>query len=140
MVCPQHPPDLECCFHRLSPINTLRFGSPSDSSTPPSHRPPAVSVTASTTPSPKTGGPSLLEVLGGGSTLKIELIYCPSETFATRAEAEATLFRYIDGWYNPRRIQAGLGGLSPDEYEQFYHDRSDGQEADIIEPELTGAR
>lgn len=26
----------------------------------------------------------------------------------------------IDGWYNPRRIQAGLGGLSPDEYEQAY--------------------
>lgn len=27
------------------------------------------------------------------------------------------LFRYIDGWYNPRRIQEGLDGLSPDEYE-----------------------
>ena len=25
------------------------------------------------------------------------------------------------GWYNPRRIQAGLGGLSPDEYEETYH-------------------
>ena len=24
-------------------------------------------------------------------------------------------------WYNPRRIQAGLGGLSPDEYEETYH-------------------
>lgn len=74
------------------------------------------------------------------STLKIELIYWPSKTFATRAEAEATLFRYIDGWYNPRRIQAGLGGLSPDEYEQVYHDRPDRQEADNIEPELIGAR
>jgi transposase InsO family protein len=38
-------------------------------------------------------------------------------TFATRADAQSALFRYIDGWYNPRRIQAGLGGLSPDEYE-----------------------
>ncbi|MET8341065.1 IS3 family transposase [Streptosporangium canum] len=27
------------------------------------------------------------------------------------------LFRYIDGWYNSRRIQKGLGGLSPGEYE-----------------------
>jgi putative transposase len=42
------------------------------------------------------------------SILKIELIYWPATTFATRAEAEAALFRYIDGWYNPRRIQAGL--------------------------------
>lgn len=55
------------------------------------------------------------------STLKIELIYWPATTFATRAEAETALFRYIDGWYNPRRIQAGLNGLSPDEYEAAWH-------------------
>lgn len=48
------------------------------------------------------------------STLKIESIYWPATPFATRAEAESALFRYIDGWYNPRRIQAGLGGLSAD--------------------------
>jgi putative transposase len=54
------------------------------------------------------------------STLKTELVYWPGATFATRAEAEATLFRYIDGWYNPRRIQLGLGGLSPDEYEDAW--------------------
>ena len=46
------------------------------------------------------------------STIKIELIYWPAPTFATRAEAQAALFRYIDGWYNPRRIQAGLNGLT----------------------------
>lgn len=74
------------------------------------------------------------------STLKIELIYWPAKTFTNRAEAEATLFRYIDGWYNPRRIQAGLGGLSPEEYEQVYHDRPDGQDADNIVPELAGVR
>jgi putative transposase len=51
------------------------------------------------------------------STIKVELLYWPDTTFATRAQAEAAIFRYIDGWYNPRRIQAGLGGLSPDEYE-----------------------
>jgi Integrase core domain len=51
------------------------------------------------------------------STIKIELIYWPAKTFPTRAEAQQALFRYIDGWYNPHRIQAGLGGLSPDEYE-----------------------
>ena len=55
------------------------------------------------------------------STIKVELVYWPGTTFATRAEAEHALVRYIDGWYNPRRIQAGLGGLSPDEYEDTYH-------------------
>ncbi|RYE40408.1 MAG: hypothetical protein EOP24_40975 [Hyphomicrobiales bacterium] len=70
----------------------------------------------------------------------MELIYWPAQTFATGAEAEAALFRYIDGWYNPRRIQAGLRGLSPDEYEQAYYDRPDGHETDMIEPELIGAR
>ena len=52
------------------------------------------------------------------STIKVELLYWPGTTFATRAEAEHALIRQIDGWYNPRRIQAGLGGLSPDEFEE----------------------
>ncbi|RZI53862.1 MAG: hypothetical protein EOP16_00505 [Pseudonocardia sp.] len=73
------------------------------------------------------------------STLKVELIYWPATTFATRAEAESALFRLIDGWYNARRIQAGLEGLSPDEYELAYHDRPELKEADIIQAELTGA-
>ncbi|MCW2627970.1 IS3 family transposase [Mycobacterium sp.] len=51
------------------------------------------------------------------SAIKVELIYWSATTFATRAKAHAASFRYIDGWYNPRRIQAGLGGLSPDKYE-----------------------
>jgi transposase InsO family protein len=55
------------------------------------------------------------------STIKVELMYWPGTTFADRAEAEHALIRYIDGWYNLRRIQAGLGGLSPDEYEETYY-------------------
>jgi putative transposase len=47
-----------------------------------------------------------------------ELLYWAGTQFTTRAEAEAALLRYIDGWYNLRRIQEGLGGLSPDEYEE----------------------
>jgi len=31
------------------------------------------------------------------------------------------LFRYIDGWYNPNRIQKALGWRSPDEYEADYY-------------------
>ncbi|HZE16026.1 MAG TPA: IS3 family transposase [Mycobacterium sp.] len=59
------------------------------------------------------------------STLKIELIYWPATTFATRAQAQRALFRYIDGWYNPRRIQAGLDGRSPDEYEDAWRATQD---------------
>lgn len=53
------------------------------------------------------------------STLKVELVYRTS--FRTREEAELALFRYIDGWYNPHRIQKRLGWRSPDEYEAAYH-------------------
>ena len=38
----------------------------------------------------------------------------------TRADAEHELFEYIDGFYNTRRIQKGLGWRSPDEYEAGY--------------------
>jgi putative transposase len=53
------------------------------------------------------------------STLKVELVYRTS--FRTREEAELELFRYIDGWYNPHRIQRRLGWRSPDEYEADYY-------------------
>jgi transposase InsO family protein len=52
------------------------------------------------------------------STLKIELVF--DNTWATQAEAENALFAYIDGWYNPTRIQKRLGWRSPDEYERAY--------------------
>ena len=53
------------------------------------------------------------------SSLKVERIYRTS--YRTREEAELDLVRWIDGWYNPRRIQRELGWLSPDEYEEAYH-------------------
>jgi putative transposase len=49
------------------------------------------------------------------STIKIELVY--RNTWRTREEADKALFDYIDCWYNPARIQKGLGWLSPDEFE-----------------------
>lgn len=55
------------------------------------------------------------------SILKIERVYRTS--YRTREEAELDLFRYIDGWYNPHRIQRELGWLSPDEYEEAYYHR-----------------
>ncbi|MGC1210346.1 MAG: IS3 family transposase [Micromonospora sp.] len=53
------------------------------------------------------------------STLKTELVYRTS--WRTRDEAENAIFAYIDGWYNTRRIQAGLGDRSPDEYEAAWY-------------------
>ena len=69
------------------------------------------------------------------STIKIELIYWPATTFATRVEAQAALFRYIDGWYNRRRIQAGLAGLSPDQYEATWHARHHHPQTATLQPE-----
>lgn len=62
------------------------------------------------------------------STIKVELVY--RHTWATREEADAALFRYIDGWYNPRRIQQRLDGLSPDEHEAAWY----AQQHDLPDP------
>jgi transposase InsO family protein len=40
---------------------------------------------------------------------------------ATRAEANLALFEYLDGFYNPRRIQKRLGHLSPIEFEEKHY-------------------
>jgi putative transposase len=55
------------------------------------------------------------------SLRKVERVY------RTRQEAELDIFPFIDGWYNPHRIQRELGWLSPDEYEEaYYHRESSG--------------
>lgn len=54
-------------------------------------------------------------------SLKTELIY--RHSWASRHDAELAIFAWIEGWYNPERIIAGLGMHSPDEYEAaFYAD------------------
>jgi putative transposase len=55
------------------------------------------------------------------SSLKVERVYRTS--YRTREDAELDLVRWIDGWYNPRRIQHRLGWLSPDEYKKAYYRR-----------------
>src|SRR5881628_3519923 len=45
------------------------------------------------------------------ATLKTELI--PEVRWATRRDACAALFRYIEIWYNRRRRHSALGYLSP---------------------------
>jgi putative transposase len=68
------------------------------------------------------------------SSLKVERIYRTS--YRTREEAELDLVRWIDGWYNPRRIQRELGWLSPDEYEEAY----DRRQSSGIQASPAGAR
>ena len=50
------------------------------------------------------------------ATLKKERIY--RQSWPTRAEAQAAIFEYIEGWYNPRRRHSTLGYLSPIEFER----------------------
>jgi transposase InsO family protein len=58
-------------------------------------------------------------------TLKIELI--DRRRWHTRSDLETGLLSYIEGWYNPIRIQEALGWRSPLEYETHHragHDLS----------------
>lgn len=51
------------------------------------------------------------------ATLKTELIHC--NRFKARDEARLAVFRYIEGFYNPRRRHSALGYKSPEEYERM---------------------
>jgi transposase InsO family protein len=52
-------------------------------------------------------------------TLKIELI--DRRRWHDAQEVEIALLSYIEGWYNPARLQRGLGWRSPLEYEARHH-------------------
>ena len=49
------------------------------------------------------------------SSLKVELTH--GRRFATRGEAQAAIFRYIEVFYNRQRLHSSLGYRSPAEYE-----------------------
>jgi putative transposase len=52
-------------------------------------------------------------------TIKIELI--DRRRWRHRVEVDTALLRYLEGWYNPRRLQRALGWRSPLEYEDHHH-------------------
>ena len=56
------------------------------------------------------------------ATIKGELI--DHETYATRADAIASIGDYIDGFYNPQRRHSALGYVSPMEFELKLQSRS----------------
>jgi len=45
-------------------------------------------------------------------TLKVELVY--HERYATRAQAMASVFEYVECWYNRKRLHSSLGYTSPE--------------------------
>lgn len=51
----------------------------------------------------------------------LEKEHLRSRTFETHAQARSSIFRYIEAWYNPRRLHSTLGYRSPDEAERDYH-------------------
>jgi len=54
-------------------------------------------------------------------TLKTE---CVDYVFPSRQAARSEVFRYLEGWYNRRRLHSALGYLSPEQFEQqFHHDK-----------------
>lgn len=50
------------------------------------------------------------------ASLKKELVH--HENYETRAQAKASIFEYIETFYNPKRRHSSLGYVSPAEYEQ----------------------
>ncbi len=56
-------------------------------------------------------------------TIKIELIY--RRVWRSRHDAELGIFAWVEGWYNPRRIQRASGWRSPAEYEAGFYAGAD---------------
>lgn len=55
------------------------------------------------------------------ATLECELLV--KHRFQDRREAEIAIFRFIEGWYNPRRRHTAIGNISPMQFEQAYWNR-----------------
>lgn len=57
-------------------------------------------------------------------TMKRELAH--RRRWATRADARRDLIRWIEGWYNARRLHSTIEYHSPVEYEAMFNRRGDG--------------
>jgi putative transposase len=53
------------------------------------------------------------------ATLKRELVH--RHAWATRAQAQRAIVRWIEGWYNPRRLHSSIDYLTPNEKENTWH-------------------
>ena len=64
------------------------------------------------------------------ASLKRELVY--RTRFATRSEARAAIFHWIEVWYNRKRRHSSLGYLSPDAFEQQYKHQQRQKAASVV--------
>jgi putative transposase len=62
------------------------------------------------------------------ATLECELL--ARHRFRTPAEAQSTVFAFIEGWYNPRRRHSSIGYRSPLDYERQHQATAVGPDAD----------
>jgi len=53
------------------------------------------------------------------ASLKRELVH--HERYTTREEAKASIFEYIEAFYNRARLHSSLGYLSPEEFERTHN-------------------
>jgi putative transposase len=53
------------------------------------------------------------------ASLKRELVH--RRRFATRAEARREIIRWIEGWYNARRLHSSIAYMTPNEKEAAWH-------------------
>ncbi len=53
--------------------------------------------------------------------LKCEVGIAPGTMFATREDAQAVTFEYLEVFYNRVRRHSSLGYVSPEEFERAYH-------------------
>jgi transposase InsO family protein len=58
-------------------------------------------------------------VEGTDGSFKKELVH--DEDYATRDEAKASIFEYIEAFYNRVRRHSALGYVAPDEYERAHN-------------------
>jgi transposase InsO family protein len=60
----------------------------------------------------------MVELVRAGRSPKRELL--DRSRFRSQTEAKMAVFRWIEGWYNPRRRCSSLGRVSPLTYERRY--------------------
>jgi putative transposase len=58
-------------------------------------------------------------VEGTDASFKKELVH--DQDYATRAEAKASIFEYIEAFYNRVRRHSALGYVAPTEYERAHN-------------------
>ena len=104
---------LECCDDRLNSPNIPRSTSAPAVARPASARRWDRSAIATTI---KTGKSSIAMAESFFATLECELI--DRRRFDDPDHARREIFRFIEGWYNPRRRHSAIGYKSPINYER----------------------